>query len=363
MSSIGLFDRDFLDRSDGVRYNLQLMKLAAYHRRKRDLVSLITDPSRAPYYTKIYYRQNDPELSFPKELSARDNVDIGGYAINPVYEPLADEIENILPATDIYDKAASRLKLNSVQTQQLKSQNSVHLQLTADGSTISDFSWEQARMQKHLGLPRNIILHDINIAPYEKQIPDFIQTYMSHIDNNARYLLLFQYPLVMQKETILQLAKWGIAAWSAQIFVDGYLDMAEARDFYSAPYLSYEGTKRVVFQLPNASTYRAQCALFAQAMEDTLWAQAHRKYYNFNVPSFSPGLDMLFYELPYWTRYNSSVKKTLSYKDYLWKDIQEGFSKAIVAWRELEKAERAATQIQTLKLVDPKDLKEGKRLL
>lgn len=363
MSSIGLFDRDFLDRSDGVRYNLQLMKLAAYHRRKRDMVSFITDPTRAPYYTKIYYRQNDPELSFPKELSSRDNVDIGGYAINPVYEPLFPEAENILPATDIYDAATSRLKLNGIQQEQLKSQNATHLQLTADGSTISAFSWEQARARKHLGQIRHIILHDINIAPYESQIPEFVKVYMDQIDNNCNYSLLFQYPLIMKKETALELTKWGIAAWSAQIFVDGYLNGREAKKFYSASYLSYAGTQRVVFQLPEAKTYRSQCALFARSLEDTIWAQVHSKYYNFNAPSFSPGLDMLFYQLPYWTQYNVSHKQALSYKDYLWKDIQEGFSKAIVAWRELEKVERGDPSIPFLATVSPKDVKERKIFL
>lgn len=83
------------------------------------MVSLITDLSRAPYYTKVYYRQNNPELSFPKELYQYDNIDIGGFAVNSVCEPLLNGAENILPDIDLYNHEISKRKFTPNRRMQL----------------------------------------------------------------------------------------------------------------------------------------------------------------------------------------------------------------------------------------------------
>lgn len=69
----------------GPKYNIQIMKLSSYYKQRRELVSLITNLSRAKYYTKVYYRHNDVNLKFPAEIYELPDVELGGYAINPKY--------------------------------------------------------------------------------------------------------------------------------------------------------------------------------------------------------------------------------------------------------------------------------------
>lgn len=361
MSSIAFYDRDFMEKDNEIRFNLQLMKLSSYHKRCRDMVSLITDLSRAPYYTKVYYRQNNPELSFPKELYQYDNIDIGGFAVNSVYEPLLNGAENILPDIDLYNREISKRKFTPNRRIQLQSQQGVmHLQLTADGEKISDFSWNQAEEMKHFGQKKHIIVHDTAIAPYEKEIPSFFETFFTNMDDNHPVNILFQYPLEMEKETVLSLARWGFNIWTAPIYVKGCLDSKEALKFFSRKNLNRDGTTKVIFSLPGAQTYLAQCNLFLQVLEDSLMAQTYTKVYNYITPPMGEQMTSLFERINWWSAYNARRgEKTLCFEDTLREDIRNQHYDAVPALRELEKIERMFPKARRLATITPTEVKKN----
>ena len=361
MSSIGFYDRDLMEKDNEIRFNLQLMKLSAYHRRCRDMVSLITDLSRAPYYTKIYYRQNNPELQFPKEIYQYNNIEVGGFAVNPTYEPLPNRIENILPDITLYDKEVNKYKLSVIRERQLRSQQGVmHIQLTDDGEKISDFSWEQAYEMKHFGQKKHFIIHDTAIAPYEKEIPEFFDAFFTNMDDNHPINILFQYPIEVQKETVINLAQYGFNEWTAPIYVNGCLNSKEAIDFFSRKNLNRDGTTKVIFSLPSAPTYLSQCNLFLQVLEDSLMAQTYTKVYNYITPKMSPQVMALFEQINWWSASNARLGgQTLSFEDALKKSASIGQYDAIPAWRELQKIEKMYPRVRRLATITPTQVKKN----
>ena len=66
--SIALYDADRIyalkNKKPIPPPNFQLMKLSTYLNRQREMVSFISDLSRAPYYEKIYYFQEDISIPF-----------------------------------------------------------------------------------------------------------------------------------------------------------------------------------------------------------------------------------------------------------------------------------------------------------
>lgn len=103
---IGLIDDDL--RSRGTSYpNLEIMKLASYHKKNRDLVELVRDYRTYTRYSKLYLRRNGADNDLPALLlsKARDKCEYGGYAFtNGIYVPMEKDIEKSLPDVTIYDK-------------------------------------------------------------------------------------------------------------------------------------------------------------------------------------------------------------------------------------------------------------------
>ena len=98
--SVGLYDADQATFTKVV-FNLELMKLSAYYKRKGEIVILA--PEFAPEkHSKFIYRKDYDDGIYPKNL-VRPNVEYGGLAFsNNIYLPLPLEIERMRPDTEIY---------------------------------------------------------------------------------------------------------------------------------------------------------------------------------------------------------------------------------------------------------------------
>lgn len=170
---IALYDRDFIERPIDALYNLQLMKLSTYYKQQREMVSLITDLSRARYYSKIIYRQINPNLSFPMELYQYPNIEIGGYGVEGKYIALPEEIENCQPDVSLYEsewqKASKEILLTKTHEKIHRYQTrGSHIQLAYD-----DKKFTNPYVTLGERSPR-IIIHDARI-PYIEGAIDFFK--------------------------------------------------------------------------------------------------------------------------------------------------------------------------------------------
>ena len=165
--SVGLMDGDFSTYLL-VPFNLEIMKLSTYYKKKREIVVLSKD-FEPNYYTKFIYRKDYTDQLFPKGLMTTSNVEYGGLAFsNNIYIPLPREIEICKPDTSIYSRFERQMK--QAGTYSLTSQiyknlsDAEHCRLSLDGKTI----WpEYGKQFRNLRATRHLILHDYDLGKVE----------------------------------------------------------------------------------------------------------------------------------------------------------------------------------------------------
>ena len=163
--SIGIMDAD-LSTYCLVPFNLEVMKLSAYYKKKGEIVVL--SPSFTPdRNTKFIYRKDYNDGDFPPNLTKATNVEYGGLAFsNNIYQPLPIEIERMQPDTLIYEKAEQAMMAAPGREREKKKifQNMMtaeHCRLSLDGKTL----WEDyPRQFKYLAGARNLMLHDYDLG-------------------------------------------------------------------------------------------------------------------------------------------------------------------------------------------------------
>ena len=78
--SIGIMDAD-MSTYTLVPFNLEVMKLSAYYKGKREIV--ILSPSFTPErHQKFFYRKDYDDGIYPNNLTRVDNVEYGGLAFS-----------------------------------------------------------------------------------------------------------------------------------------------------------------------------------------------------------------------------------------------------------------------------------------
>ena len=150
-----------------VPFNLEVMKLSAYYKRKGEIVVL--SPSfTTQRNTKFIYRKDYDDGNFPCGLTTNGNVEYGGLAFShSVYQPLPLEIERMKPDTSIYEKMESKI-LGPATSERRKIYNNMieaeHCRLSLDGKTI----WpEYTKQFRNLKQARNLMIHDDDLGAIE----------------------------------------------------------------------------------------------------------------------------------------------------------------------------------------------------
>lgn len=172
--SYGLYDAD-LPYYPIPFYNLELMKISSYYKRKREIVGLSPDfsPNR---YNHFIIRQ-DFYNSNPLNFQAT-NIEYGGRAFDGKhYKPLPIEMEIMKPDISLYSNVPltknKRFK-SAISTMR----RAEHIRLSLDGKTIwKDFYKQFRHDQKAYG----VIFHDYNLNEIEgaaelikKELPTWI---------------------------------------------------------------------------------------------------------------------------------------------------------------------------------------------
>ena len=164
--SIGIMDAD-MSAYTLVPFNLEVMKLSAYYKKRGELVVL--SPSFTPEkHQKFFYRKDYDDGDYPINLLRAQNVTYGGLAFsNNTYQPLPMDIEIVKPDTSIYEKMESVIMgTSSPQRKKIFSNmmEAEHCRLSLDGKTI----WPDFHRQfKFLKSARNLMLHDYDLGKVE----------------------------------------------------------------------------------------------------------------------------------------------------------------------------------------------------
>lgn len=137
MSTIGLFDVD-MHKYIHVPFNLELMKLSVYYKKKREIVALAPELD-FDRYSKFILRKDFNDGDFPNLLGAT-NVEYGGHAFTgELYKPLPEEIEKLKPDVFIYERMRKNFGTNKKYSTIFQTMTAAdHIRLSLDGKTI----WE-----------------------------------------------------------------------------------------------------------------------------------------------------------------------------------------------------------------------------
>lgn len=161
--SIGCYDAD-MQKYLHVPYNLELMKLSTYYKRKGEIVSLapIFRPAR---YTKFLYRKDFDDGDFRQEIFTTPNIEWGGQAFSgDVYIPLDEKIEQLKPDTYLYNHMKDTFSNQMQYAAAFKvMENANHFRLSLDGKTI----WKDFTKQFTWPRPYTWFIHDFDLNKIE----------------------------------------------------------------------------------------------------------------------------------------------------------------------------------------------------
>lgn len=164
--SIGIMDAD-MSAYTLVPFNLEVMKLSAYYKKKGEIVVL--SPSFTPdRHQQFFYRKDYDDGEYPLGLTRATNVQYGGLAFSKnIYQPLPLEIEKMKPDASIYNKMENVIMGTTSPQRKKIFQNMMeaeHCRLSLDGKTIWPDYYKQF---KFLPSARNLMLHDYNLGAVE----------------------------------------------------------------------------------------------------------------------------------------------------------------------------------------------------
>lgn len=201
--SVGLWDAD-KTKYPTAPLNLELMKLSAYHKGKREIVSLAPElePNK---YTKFFIRKDYNDGEFYPELLTEENVTCGGLAFsNDAYVPLDPAIEKLKPDLYIYERMRSKIGsekyLHAAFETMMRAQ---HARLSLDGKTL----WKDFEKQLEI-TPKTCVLflHDKDLQNIEGA-HEAISHVMGQMSNTvATRKLAMKFPVIV--DNVADLKGW-----------------------------------------------------------------------------------------------------------------------------------------------------------
>lgn len=197
--SYGLYDAD-LRFYPIPFYNLELMKLSSFYKRKREIVGL--SPDFSPHrYTNFIIRQDfyNPNSQFIRG----NNIQYGGRAFDGEnYKPLPLEIERMKPDIALYSNVTlpkSKRYKSSISTMK----RAEHVRLSLDGKAIWTDYEKQLRHDSNI---HGIIFHDYNLNDVEGAAEFIKQMLPEWIAHSQGRRIGMKFPVKVDNQT--DLYKW-----------------------------------------------------------------------------------------------------------------------------------------------------------
>ena len=201
---VGLLDWDLIQWKQPTVFNLELMKLAYYHKvKKRDLVQMESRFS-SDKCTKVFIQKDYEDYNYPENIIQDPKVTWRGNALSKSYFYLGEEIEKCPADTSIYsglekyyqDNEHSRILFRRMM-------NGCHLRLSLDEKTISDVALEPLKdLDKKV---HGIFLHDKDIIEIKGSLE--MTKYILEKYGTKNVLLGTKFPLMIQTDE--QMLEWS----------------------------------------------------------------------------------------------------------------------------------------------------------
>lgn len=201
--SVAFYDEDMM-KYVHVPFNLEIMKMAAYYKKKKEILMFDTKLN-IDKYSNYILRKDYYDGTFPSIIAEhQEKIKYGGLAFtNNQYEPMDLVIEKQKPDTSIYAKMKSAFgktpKLTTIFNQMSAAE---HLRLSLDGKTVwKDFEKQFSPTNK----TRTIFFHDYDIANIEgsKEIIDYC---LNLNKSNYSRAVGLKFPIILFDEQ--ELLKW-----------------------------------------------------------------------------------------------------------------------------------------------------------
>ena len=175
--SYGLYDAD-LQFYPIPFYNLELMKLSSYYKRKREIVGF--SPNFSPQRYNHFIVRQDFYNPYGQSFKGT-NVELGGRAFDgATYKPLPLEIERMKPDISLYDKVKPNQIKGYDKSALSTMRRAEHIRLSLDGKTI----WKDFEKQfRHSDNAFGVIFHDYNlndIAGAQTLIKESLPSWIQH---------------------------------------------------------------------------------------------------------------------------------------------------------------------------------------
>lgn len=233
MSTIGLWDDDWM-RYNNIPYNLELMKISSYLKKKNNIVTLMQlfDPQ---YYKKVYVRKDYNDGHYIRRFFNDPKVEYGGLAFsNNIYIPLPDEIEASPPDTGIYDRQ------NEKTNKYIRSlyKNGIHMRLSTDGKQINPIYKKSIANLRG----RTLFFHDYDISAIDDAYNEIKEIVTDHC-SLSQYYINTKFPIQIYKYD--DLVKWADFSLGKEFFIEykGFFEAEELNDLMKHKNLS----KRIIY--------------------------------------------------------------------------------------------------------------------
>ena len=284
--SIALYDADRIyalkNKKPIPPPNFQLMKLSTYLNRQREMVSFISDLSRAPYYEKIYYFQEDISIPFASEIVQYENIELCGYAVNKRYKPMKKEVEQcpLNPMAYIHTKSERPIDNKNDKT----FSRGQHI-LLSDGTRAypyNDFDFE---------VGSTLYIHDHELPDnWTEELPKYLQ-----LDKyNTKRSIVFCYPIIFSSlEELRPLFQFYTSKteskFQAQITCLERPTFEQLQELQGAPGKNWLDIIHFQEQKIPSTTEEAY-DLFIDGLKSVLWCMGSRIKYKLEPPVMAPGL-------------------------------------------------------------------------
>lgn len=200
---IGCYDAD-MSKYIHTPFNLELMKIASYYKRKREIV-LLSPSIELEKASKVFYRKDYYDGDFDSKVLYNPKVTYGGRAFSMnKYIPLPEDIEKTKPDRLIYESMRKNFCTNKLNTNLFnKMQRAQHIRLTLDGNNIKTDPFEQFDKQQEGEL---FIFHDYNLCEVQNGY-EAIQDLLKIVPNNKNKYVGSKFPLIPRNDQ--ELIKWA----------------------------------------------------------------------------------------------------------------------------------------------------------